>query len=246
MAYNGTMKRILVVLVGLLAALAPVGLLAPTSSSAAADAAAAARAPAPVTGRVVDFRTGRPASDVRIRLMTGPGGTVIGATTTNSEGRFSVVRTGPKPAGGFYVRIIGDAWVQSGIVGGDASPRSVEWSYAYARRYQDGAALGRINAHSAFIQGRVVDADTLAPVAGARVNLRRASDDVRVGTDLTGSRGYFVIRPIHGEDFNLQVNGLAVGYENGYRACNAQLVPTIGDACGSPIAYIGRVYSDAS
>lgn len=240
------MKRILVALLGL-AALAPAGLLVPLPTpAAAAGPAAAAHAPAPVTGRVVDFRTGRPARGVRVRLVSGPGGTVIGATTTNSEGRFSVVRTGAKPTGGFYVRIVGDEWVQSGIVGGDTSPRSVEWSYAHARRYDDGAALGRINAHSAFVQGRVVDADTLAPVAGARVNLRRAADNVRVGTALTGSRGYFRIRPIRGEDFNLQVNGLAVGHENGYRACNAQLVPTIGAACGSPIAYIGRVYADAS
>lgn len=241
------MKRLLAVLLGLVAALAAVTAVPATSgASSPAPASAAAKAPAPVTGRVVDFRTGRPARGVRVRLMSGPGGTVIGATTTNSEGRFSVVRTGPKPTGGFYVRIIGDEWVQSGIVGGDASPRSVEWSYSYARRYHDGATLGRVNAHSAFVQGRVVDADTLAPVAGARVNLRRAADNVRVGTALTGSRGYFRIRPIRGEDFNLQVNGLAVGHENGYRACNAQLVPTIGAACGSPIAYIGRVYSDAS
>lgn len=243
------MKRLLAVLVGLVAALAAVTAVPATSrasSPAPASAQATAQAPAPVTGRVVDFRTGRPARGVRILLVTGPGGTVIGSDWTNSEGRFSVVRTGAKPAGGFYVRIVGDEWVQSGIVSGDASPRSVEWSYAYARRYNDGATLGRINAHSAFVQGRVVDANTLAPVAGARVNLRRAHDNVRVGTALTGSRGYFRIRPIRGEDFNLQVNGLAVGHENGYRACNAQLVPTIGAACGSPIAYIGRVYSDAS
>lgn len=241
------MKRLLVVLLGLVAVLAAVAAVPGTSrASSPVPASAAASAPAPVTGRVVDFRTGRPASGVRVRLMSGPGGTVIGATTTNGEGRFSVVRTGAKPAGGFYVRIIGDEWVQSGIVGGDSSPRTVEWSYAYATRYHDGATLGRINAHSAFIQGRVVDADTLAPVAGARVNLRRASDNVRVGTDLTGSRGYFLIRPIRGEDFNLQVNGLAVGYENGYLACNRHLVPTILEACGTQIAYIGRVYADAS
>lgn len=241
------MKRLLVVLLGLAAALAALTAVTPTSrASSPAPVTATAQAPAPVTGRVVDFRTGRPARGIRVRLVTGPGGTVIGAATTNREGRFSVVRTGAKPAGGFYVRIVGDEWVQSGIVDGDTSPRSVQWAYVYARRYNDGAALGRINAHSAFVQGRVVDADTLAPVAGARVNLRRAYDNVRVGTALTGARGYFRIRPIRGEDFNLQVNGLAVGHENGYRACNAQLVPTVGAACGSPIAYIGRIYSDAS
>ena len=239
------MKRLLVALLGLAAALAALTAV-PATSSADAPARAAQAAPAPITGRLVyDFDDVRPASGVRVELRSGPGGTIIGSTTTDSEGRFSVVRTGPLPAGGSYVRVVGNNWVQGGIVGGDSSPRYVQASFAYARRYADGTALGRVWALPSFIRGQVVDAATLAPVAGARVNLRRAVDNVRVATVLTASNGTFRIYPIHGEDFNLQVNGLEVGHELGYRACNAQLVATIGDACGSPIGYIGRIYADA-
>lgn len=239
------MKRLLVVLLGLAAALAALTAV-PATSSAGSSSRAAQAAPAPITGRLVyDFDAVRPASGVRVELRSGPGGTLIGASTTDSEGRFSVVRTGPLPAGGSYVRVVGNNWVQGGIVGGDSSPRYVQPSFAYGRRYADGTALGRVWALPSFIRGQVVDAATLAPVAGARVNLRRAVDNVRVGTVLTASNGSFRIHPIRGEDFNLQVNGLEVGHELGYRACNAQLVPTIGEACGSPIGYIGRVYADA-
>lgn len=239
------MKRLLVVLLGLAAALAALTAV-PTASSAGTPTRAAQAAPAPITGRLVyDFDDVRPASGVRIELRSGPGGTLIGATTTDSEGRFAVVRTGALPAGGSYVRVVGNNWVQGGIVGGNSSPRYVEGTFAYARRYADGTALGRVWALPSFVRGQVVDAETLAPVAGARVNLRRASDNVRVGTVLTASNGSFRIYPVQGEDFNLQVNGLAVGHELGYRACNAQLVPTIGEACGAPIGYIGRVYADA-
>lgn len=239
------MKRLLVALLGLAAALAALTAV-PATSSAGTPARAAQAAPAPITGRLVyDFDDVRPAAGVRVELRSGPGGTIIGSTTTDSEGRFSVVRTGPLPAGGSYVRVVGDNWVQGGIVGGNSSPRYVEATFAFARRYADGTALGRVWALPSFVRGQVVDAATLAPVAGARVNLRRASDNVRVGTVLTASNGSFRIYPVQGEDFNLQVNGLAVGHELGYRACNAQLVPTIGEACGAPIGYIGRVYADA-
>ena len=243
------MKRLLVVLLGLAAALAALTAV-PTASSAGTPASSSERAaqaaPAPITGRLVyDFDDVRPAAGVRIELRSGPGGTIIGSTTTDSEGRFSVVRTGPLPAGGSYVRVVGNNWVQGGIVGGDSSPRYVQAAFAYARRYADGTALGRVWALPSFVRGQVVDAATLAPVAGARVNLRRAVDNVRVGTVLTASNGTFRIYPVNGEDFNLQVNGLEVGHELGYRACNAQLVPTIGEACGAPIGYIGRIYADA-
>lgn len=238
------MKRLLVVLLGLAAALVALAAV-PSTSSASSPTRAAQAAPAPLTGQIVDYVNNIPAAGVRVELRSGPGGTLIGSTTANSLGRFSVVRTGPLPAGGVYVRVVGNNWVQSGIVGGTGSPKWVQPSYSYGRRYADGTALGRINATPSFIRGQIVDADTTAPVAGARVNLRRAVDNVRVGTVLTASNGTFRIYPIRGEDFNLQVNGLAVGYELGYRSCFAQLVPTIGEACGSPIGYIGRVYADA-
>ena len=231
--YNGTMKRPLVVLLGLLIA---------ATALAAAPSTSTAAAPAAITGRLVDSTTGLPVVGTEVLLASGPGGSVIGSSTTDSLGKFSVVRTGPLTGTGSYVRVTGDARVQSGIVGG--SPKWVQPSYALGRRYADGTALGTINALPSYVRGTVLDAATLERVGGAKVNLRRASDNLLLVTTTTASNGSFKLYPVRGEDFNLQVLGASVGYENGYRACDAQLVPTIGEACGSPLGAIGRVYAD--
>jgi hypothetical protein len=236
------MKRLLVVLLGLAAMLVPL-LSQQTASHAEPVSRAASAAPAPISGRL--FVGSVPVAGATVQLRASAGGAIIGSTTTNSQGRFWVTRTGPLPRGGAYVRIGATAIGQPGVVGGTGTPKWVEPSYTYGTRYGDGTALGRVNTIPAYVRGQVVDARTLRPVGGARVNLRRASGNTVAVTVVTGPRGYFNLRNVRGEDFNLQVLGRRVGYENGYRACNRQLVPTIGAACATPIGAIGRVFADS-
>lgn len=236
-SYKTCMKRTLLVLLGLVAGILPF-LAQPSTASAAVQA----KAPAPISGRL--FVGGNPAAGVKIQLRSGATGTLIGATTTNSEGRFWVTRTGPLPRGGSYVKVVGTSTVQGGVIGGAVSetPKWVQPSYAYGTRYADGTSLGRVYALPAYVRGKVVDADDLTPVVGAVVRLREASSNDIAGYATTDSNGIFRITGIDGEDFNLQVVGTRLVYESGYRACDAQVVPTIGEACGSPIGDIGRVY----
>ena len=240
------MKRLLVSLLGLAAVLVP--LLGQQPATRAASAAQAA-APSPISGRLFlgqDPASAVPAAGVRIELRSGPSGSLIGSTTTNSEGRFWVTRTGPLPKGGSYVKVVAKSTVQGGIIGGSVSesPKYVQPSYTYGTRYVDGTSLGRIYALPAYVRGKLVDAATLAPVAGATVRLRHAADNTIAHYATTDANGLFRMTSIKGEEFNLQVVGSSVGYENGYRSCLAQVVPTVGAACQSPIGDIGRVYVD--
>ncbi|KRB74141.1 hypothetical protein ASE01_19360 [Nocardioides sp. Root190] len=148
------------------------------------------------------------------------------------------------------MKVVANATVQGGVVGGDPSetPKWVQPSYTYGTRYVDGTSLGRIYALPAYVRGKLVDAVTSAPVVGASVRLRHASGNAIAVHVLTDRNGIFRLKPVKGEDFNLQVVGSGVGYENGYRGCEvsgkAPVVPTIGDACQSDLGDIGRVYVD--
>lgn len=240
MSYKRGMKRLLAIVLGLAALLVP--LLGQQPATHAASAAQAAAAPAPISGRL--FVGDRAAAGVKIQLRSGPSGTLIGSTTTNSEGRFWVTRTGPKPAGGSYVRVLATSTVQGGVVGGRVSetPKWVQPSYTYGTRYADGTSLGRIYALPAYVRGKLVDAETYMPVARATVRLRRASDNTIAAYSVTDANGIFRMTSVKGEDFNLQVIGSSVSHENGYRGCDAHVVPTIGEACATPIGDIGRVF----
>ena len=75
---------------------------------------------------------------------------------------------------------------------------------------------------------------------------RDANDDLAVeGSDTTDSNGVFRVTGITCEDdCYLRMNGSARSFEVGYRACNATVVATWGDACASPIGRIGKVRLD--
>ena len=100
----------------------------------------------------------------------------------------------------------------------------------------------------AFIRGRIVDSANGHAVRGVKVTARSANDVTQVeGADTTNRNGVFVITGLECEDdCYLKANGSDRGYETGFRACNAQVVADWGDACGSPIGKIGKVFLDKS
>ncbi|GAA4824810.1 carboxypeptidase regulatory-like domain-containing protein [Nocardioides caeni] len=227
------MKRLLGLVLLLAVACAP-GLL-PVSASAERGVAP----PAPITGRIWDYVGRTYEAGVGVQVWDEPGGTLLGSTTTGSDGSFSVARNPEILIGGpTFVRVISNGRVQGGWIGGGY----VQFGPDFADEVADGTSLGRINATPAYIRGRVVNARTGRPVRGVDVALLRAGDNRLVRTARTNAEGVFALRPFVGEDFNLRVDGRAVGYERGFRACNAQVVATIGQACGSPIGAIGRVF----
>lgn len=232
------MKRLLGLLVVLAVSTAPaLALVNPV------EAAPERAAPAPITGRVWDYVAGVGQGGVRLELRAEAGGPVVGTATTASDGRFSIardplVKIGSSP----YLRVYSNGRIQGGWVGGGY----VQPSVTYGDRIDDGTALGRVNATPAYIRGRVVNARTGRPVRGVAVAAWEAVGNDVVRSTTTNAEGIFVLKPIRGEDFNLRVNGRAVGYERGFRACNAQVVPTIGQACGSPLGAIGRIFLQRS
>jgi hypothetical protein len=96
-----------------------------------------------------------------------------------------------------------------------------------------------------FIRGIVVNSKTKSPVRGVTVTVRPQGAPAIDGADVTGADGAFRIDGVTCEDnCMLRINGSAKGYETGFRACSAQVVPTWGAACGSPLRRIGRVFLD--
>jgi len=94
-----------------------------------------------------------------------------------------------------------------------------------------------------FIRGIVVNRKTKNPVRGVTVTVRPQGASTVDGADVTGADGVFRIDGVTCEDnCMLKINGNAKGYETGFRACNAQVVPTWGAACASPLGRIGRVF----
>lgn len=114
----------------------------------------------------------------------------------------------------------------------------------YARTYGPGDHIGNICDNPAYIRGLVVNAATGNPVSGVYVTARSHTDTWALeGSAYTNSSGVFRVTGITCEDdCYLKVNGCARSYETGYRACNAQIVPSWDDACGSPIGRIGKVF----
>ncbi len=197
-----------------------------------------ALAPA-ITGRLVDPSTdlGVPGMTVNLHLET-PSGTIVSTTETDAEGDFSLSAPGG-PEDQFVVEVVAGT-LQAGYVKRYESFVLVDWT-RYSR-WDAGDDIGDIMGIPAYIKGKAVNARTGRAVAGVRVTLREAVSNDVVAAATTNSLGRFTITGIEGEDFNLKLQGSSVGYETGYRACNAQIVPTIGQACGSPLGQIGRLF----
>lgn len=218
----------------LLAAFAALVLPAPQQSSALIP---------PVTGRIFDVSTGEPVAAVTVEIVAdeaGEPGMVLAEGETDADGRFSINAT---TGDDIWVRVVADNRVQAGYVGRGSAPHSVEWDFEAARTYAPGTSLGRINALPSYIRGRIVRADRpRLGIAGVRVSLRDAlALPVSLASTTTNSAGFFRINGIEGEDFGLKINGNKPRYETGWRACNAGVVASWGNACASPIGPIGNV-----
>jgi hypothetical protein len=210
------------------------------------SAATSAQAAGPLTGRLIDATGAHPpvaGATVRLREVTGSGpGAIVDTDTTNSTGNFAL-DAGPSPDDEYYVQVVPGQY-QGGYVGA-GSPRYVEPTAGGAATWSPNAGLGNIRANPAFIKGVLIDSVTHDPVAGVKVTSRSSTDISAIeGSDITDRRGGFKITGLTCEDdCYLKFNG-GSDYETGFRACNAGVVPTWGEACASPIGRIGKVRID--
>lgn len=231
------MRRALIALV--VSSTAALGLAASPASPASSAA------PVPVTGRVVSAVGGHApvvGATVRLRAL-GPGsapGAVVATDVTNAQGRFALDASRSDQEE-FYVQLVAGRF-QAGYAGG--VPLAFQQNPNDAGTWGPHSALGRIFADPAFINGVVVDSVTAAPVPGVKVTVRK-NDVTWQGVDVTDSAGRFTVTGLTCEDdCSLKLGGSAVGYETGYRACDATVLPTWGEACASPLGWIGKVFLD--
>lgn len=217
---------------------------------AALAAVLQAMAPSPatagtvITGKVVQYG-GDPVPGTTVLLHEDDGGApgaVIDTVTTDATGSFVL---SPTDDADHWVEVVRNSRVQGGYVSDEATgPSYVQYDVADATPISSGTDLGRVLSAPSFISGVVVNAANGNRLRGINVSTR---DVLALGTvlhaDTTDTNGFFRI-PIWGEDFGLRVNGDARGFERGWRACNATVVPTWGAACQSPIGRIGRVKLD--
>ena len=206
-----------------------------------------AEAAAPITGRLVNGHAGTPAPPVAgttVELFESvggsPGPTPLDTAVTAADGNFSL-DPGVSAASAFFVHAVAGDY-QAGWVGGGW----LQSDSGFAEPIPGGTALGNVRAIPAFIRGIVVNSVTKKPVSGVRVTARSQDAIKEVdGEDLTNADGGFRIDGLTCEDdCYLKISGSARGYETGYRACNAKVVPTWPAACASPLGRIGRVFLD--
>lgn len=195
-----------------------------------------------ITGRLIDPSTDLPVAGMTVNLhVETPAGPVVSTTETDAEGEFSLAAVSKDPEDRFVVEVVAGT-LQAGYVKRYDTLVLVDWT-RYSR-WEAGDDIGDIVGIPAYLKGKVVNARTRNAVAGVRVTLREAVSNDVVAVATSNSLGRFTITGIEGEDFNLKLQGTTVGYETGYRACNAQIVPTIGQACGSPLGQIGKLFLD--
>jgi hypothetical protein len=204
------------------------------------------QATSPLTGRLVDSTNPSATvagAEVRLRKVTGSGvGDVVDTDTTDSEGHFSL-DAGSSPDDEYYVQVMAGRY-QGGYIGdGFVQPNA-----GSAMTYGPSASLGKVLDNPAFIRGRLVNSVSGAPVRNVKVSARSDNDPSQIeGADTTNRNGAFAITGLECEDdCYLKVAGSSQGYETGFRACDAQVVPTFGEACASPIGKIGKVFVDKS
>ncbi len=193
-----------------------------------------------ITGRLIDPSTDLPVPGVTVNLhLETPSGAVVSTTETDAEGEFALPAVGG-PEDRFVVEVVAGPTLQGGYV--KRYDTFVLVDSARYSRWEPGDGIGDIVGTPAYLAGKVVNARTRNAVAGVRVTLREAVSNDVVAVATSNSLGRFTMTGIEGEDFNLKLRGYGVGYETGYRACNAQIVPTIGQACASPLGQIGWLF----
>ena len=205
-----------------------------------------ANAGAVIRGQLVQYG-GTPMANTTVRLYQDDGGApgaLVDTVSTEDDGEFVLSPSLDAP---HWVEVVRNNRVQGGFVRDRATgPSYVEFDIDHAAPVDPGVLLGRVLAAPSFISGTVVNAANGNRLQGIHVSTREASRlGVVLDTDTTNANGSFRL-PIFGEDFGLRVNGTGRGFENGWRACNAGVVPTWGEACASPIGRIGRVRLDRS
>lgn len=203
-----------------------------------------ATAGAVISGQIVQYGGALvPGTTVRLHADDGGApGAIVDTEVTDAEGRFTL---SPTLDTDHWVEVVRNNKVQGGFVSdSESGPSYVQFDATYATPITPGTALGRVLDAPSFISGVVVNAANGNRLRGISVSTRDVTAlGVVLHSDATDLNGFFRI-PIWGEDFGLRVNGTARGFENGWRACNATVVPTWGAACQSPIGRIGRVKLD--
>ena len=224
---------------------------------AAAAAMAATSIPAvaapppvlPITGSVVV--AGTPVAGATVRLLVvldGPvAGAVVDTAVTAANGTFALLPDTDPAIEEYAVFVVADDEVQGGYVGGGASsgvPAFTVPELVDGATYAAGSAIGPIEVLNSYLRGTVVDSVTKAPVPGVVVTARDEVDRTIVyGRDTTNARGVFVITGLSRDEYSLRMNGLRVGYENGYRACDRTVLPWL-DACTLAPGKTGRTLID--
>ena len=184
-----------------------------------------------------------PLAGATVKLYTdssGTPGTVIDTVTTAADGTFSL-SAGSDPD--YFIKVTRTSY-HGGFVGG-AEPAYVQSDPSFYNTYAPGTDVGEVYMVPSFIRGYVVNPATGKRVAGVRVAARSGSKASKLeleSVDYTNRNGVFTVTGLECEDdCYLFFRGNPVDYENGYRACNAAVVPTWGEACASPLGAIGKI-----
>ena len=216
---------------------------------AASPSADAGVETAPITGRLIEYRTDSavPNATVQLREVNADDtvGAVVAIATTSATGAFSL--TPPSPADAdYWVEVLANHRIQQPyLLDSPTSPSTLQWDLEFADQITPGTDVGRVNAVSSYLRGKVVNAANGNPLRGISVSLRDAVDRATVvGSAVTNSDGFYRIGGLEGEDFGLRINGTARGFERGWVACNLTVVPTWGAACGVGPGPLGKVKLD--
>jgi len=220
------------------------GAVAAAMAATSIPAAAAPPPVLPITGSLVV--AGSAAEGVTVQLLqvlTGPvAGPVVDTDVTAADGSFGLLPDADPAVEEYAVFVVADDVVQGGYVGG--VPPMTQQTLLDAVVYGPGVAIGPIETFYSYLRGTVVDSVTRLPVAGVVVTARDEVDRTIVyGRDTTNARGVFVITGLSRDEYALRLNGLRVGYENGYRACDRTVLPWL-DACTLAPGKTGRTLID--
>lgn len=206
----------------------------------------AAEAAAPITGRVFEHRTNSvvPNAIVQLREVNGDDtvGSVVATTTTSSTGDFSLVPPEPADAD-YWVEVLTNNRIQRGLVDDNASGASwLQANAEYADQIAPGTNVGRVNALSSYLRGKVVNAANGNPLRGVTVTVR---DVVRrrviIGSAVTNRDGFYRIRGLEVEELAVRVNGSARGFETGWVGWHLNVYPTWGQAASVGTGPLGKV-----
>lgn len=173
-------------------------------------------------GVVIDYR-GDPAPDVEV-IATEPGISTPGwTTTTAADGTWSF----DAAADEYQLYFDGGSDYLSGYRGcsGYLFPDM-------GSACTNGPGFWTTYVVASFSSGRILDAATFDPVAGAVVTVYREDGTTLIDSATTATDGTYRVDGIDHEEIGVFVDGSPVGYSSGWFACaEGAVAPTFGEAC---------------